>query len=188
VSTPGDRDESGRPEKAEFDQAELDRAEPERAKPEQQIMPTAAEAKAQATADPTPRPVQYGIGMLFASAVLGVLVSILVLVTRQSQIDYLVQHPPAPKLTYDDIATSVTIQAVLLIVAAVINAAFIWLFAMKVRIGDRKSRTRLTVVVLLLGLFQYIFGIRIGALGVLIGIIGLVLLYVPSVKSFFAKR
>jgi hypothetical protein len=168
--------------------AEPEQARPEKAKPAPQIMPTAAEAKAQATTDPTPRPVQYGIGMLFASAALGVIVSVLVMVTRQTQIDYLLQHPPTPKLTYDDISTSVTIQAALLIVAAVINAAFIWLFGMKVRIGDRKSRTRLTVIVLLLGLFQYIFGIRIGALGVLVGVIGLVLLYVPSVKSFFAKR
>ena len=150
-------------------------------------MPTAAEAKAAATGDPTPRPVQYGIGLLFASGAVCLLAAILVLIFRQAQIDYEVQHPPAPNLTRDAIANNVTIQAALLIVAAVINGAFIWLFGIKVRIGDRRSRTRLAVIVLLLGLFQFFFGSPISAFGVLIGIIGLVLLFLPSVKSFFAK-
>lgn len=151
-------------------------------------MPTAAEAKAVAGTDPTPRPVQYGLGMLFASGAVCLVAGILVLLFRQAQIDYQVQHPPAPNLTHDDIATSVTIQAVLLIIAAVVYAAFIWLFGMKVREGDRRSRTRLTVVVVLLGLFQFVFGSPISALGVLIAVIGLVMLFVPSVKDFFVKR
>lgn len=151
-------------------------------------MPTAAEAKAAQTTDPTPRVVQYGIGMLFASAAVCVIAALLVLLFRQAQIDYQIQHPPAPNLTHDDIAKNVTIQAVLLIVAAVINAAFIWLFGIKVRIGDRRSRTRLTVVFLLLGLFQFFFGSPISAFGVLIGIFGVVMLFVPSVKTFFVKQ
>ena len=150
-------------------------------------MPTAAEARAGAGTAPTPRPVQYGLGMLFAAGAVCLVAGILVLLFRQAQIDYQIQHPPAPNLTHDDIATSVTIQAVLLIIAAVVFAAFIWLFGMKVREGDRRSRTRLTVVVILLGLFQFVFGSPISALGVLIGVIGLVMLFVPSVKDFFVK-
>ena len=150
-------------------------------------MPTAAEARAVAGTDPTPRPVQYVLGMLFAAGAVCLVAGILVLLFRQAQIDYQIQHPPAPNLTHDDIATSVTIQAVLLIIAAVVFAAFIWLFGMKVREGDRRSRTRLTVVVILLGLFQFVFGSPISALGVLIGVIGLVMLFVPSVKDFFVK-
>ncbi|WP_133848325.1 hypothetical protein [Labedaea rhizosphaerae] len=173
MSTPGDRDESADEVKAE---------------PERPIMPTAAEAKAAQGTDPTPRPVQTAIGMLFASGAVCLIAGILVLLFRQAQIDYQVQHPPAPNLTRDDIAGNVTIQAVLLIIAAVVNAAFIWLFGIKVRIGDKRSRTRLTVIVLLLGLFQFFFGSPISAFGVLIGLIGLIMLFLPSVKSFFVKQ
>lgn len=151
-------------------------------------MPTAAEAKAVQSTEPTPRPVQTAIGFLFASGGVCLIAAILVLLFRQAQIDYQVQHPPAPGLTRDDIASNVTIQAALLIVAAVINAAFIWLFGIKVRIGDKRSRTRLTVIVVLLGLFQFFFGSPISALGVLIGLIGLIMLFVPSVKTFFVKQ
>ncbi len=152
------------------------------------IMPTAAEAQAAATGEPAPRTVQYGLGLLLASGALCLVASLLALLFRQQQIDYQIRHPPVAGLTPDDIRKNVTIQATLLIVAAVVNGAFIWLFGTKVRVGERRARIRLTVTVVLLGLFQVFFGSAISSLGVLLGIIGLILLYLPRAREFFAAE
>jgi len=135
----------------------------------------------------TPRTITAGYWLVVAGAALGVLAALYVLLNKQQLVDAAVQGNKDPKITPDMIASTVHgLLVVSLVVTVVLAALGIW-FAGKVKAGLRKSRTGLTIA-LLVGLFFQMITNTLGVVTALVAIAGLVLFYFRQSSDYLAEH
>ncbi|HVW43025.1 MAG TPA: hypothetical protein VHC18_16920 [Amycolatopsis sp.] len=137
----------------------------------------------------TPRPVQVSFWLWVVSAVVFVVGYALVFFLRGSIIDQAIKNNTNKAVTADQIRSGTTIVFAIVLVGAVCFAAMYVLFAWKARQGTRSARTVLTVLMAIALIVQLFLGLGSipTLLGTLIGLVALVLMYLPKVAPFFPK-
>ncbi|GAB2824181.1 hypothetical protein [Lentzea nigeriaca] len=135
----------------------------------------------------TPGTITAGYWLVVTGTALSVVAALYALLTKQQLIDAAVQGNKDPKATPDMIANTVNVVlTVSLVVTVVLTALAVW-FAGKVRGGLKKSRTGLTIT-LLIGLFFQMISSTTGVVMALIAITGLVLLYFRQSSDYLTER
>ncbi|MFD5824260.1 hypothetical protein [Lentzea sp. NPDC060358] len=135
----------------------------------------------------TPGTITIGYWLVVTGVALTVLAALYVLLNKQALVDAAVQGNKDQNITPDMIASTVNgLLIVSLVVTVVLGALAVW-FAGKVRGGLRKSRTGLTIT-LLIGLFFQMITNTLGVVAALIAVAGLVLLFFRQSSDYLAER
>lgn len=135
----------------------------------------------------TPGTITAGYWLVVTGAALGALASLYVLLNKQALVDAAVRGNKDPNVTPDMIASTVNgLVIVSLVVTVVLAGLSVW-FAGKVRAGLRKSRTGLTIT-LLVGLFFQMITNTLGVVTALVAVAGLVLFFFRQSSDYLARR
>jgi ABC-type Fe3+ transport system permease subunit len=137
-----------------------------------------------------PRPVQISFWLWVVAGVVQVLNYVLLVVNRQQITDAVLKGNTDQRVSADQLASGVTVAVTIALIGAVSFAALFLLFAYKARQGTRSARTVLTVLFVLGVVIQLALGllwVYVALLSVLIGLIALVLMYLPTVWPYFPK-
>jgi hypothetical protein len=136
-----------------------------------------------------PKPVQVSFWLWVVSGVVFIVGYAIIFFARQRIIDALIQNNRNTAVTADQIRSGTTVLLAVLLVGAVSFAALYVLFAYKARQGTRSARTVLTVLMAITLIFQLVlqFASFITLVGTLIGLVALVLMYLPKVTPYFPK-
>ncbi|OLR90738.1 hypothetical protein [Actinokineospora bangkokensis] len=159
----------------------------DRARREAPVMPTAAEVEAAGEGrPPAPRPVRAAFWVFLAAGVVGLVGSVLFFALRDEWAEVQIRSSQGRDLP--DMHETAKGLSWWLLVGSVMFLAFFALLAHAARRGERKARTLLVVLSVFAALFEYTIG-RVtiyGLVAALLIIIGVVLLYLPGSRAFFA--
>jgi hypothetical protein len=141
-----------------------------------------------ASIDP-PKPVQVSFWLWVASGVVFVIGYAIIFLARDRIIDQLIKASTNKAVNADQIRSGTTVLLAVLLVGAISFAALYVLFAYKARQGTRSARTVLTVLMAITLVFQLVlqFASLVTLIGTLIGLVALVLMYLPKVAPYFPK-
>lgn len=142
-----------------------------------------------AIADP-PMAVKVSFWLWVVAAVLQVLTYVLIVLDRRQITDTVLRGNTDARVSADQLASGVTVAVTLALIGAASFAALFVLFAYKARQGTRSARTVLTVLFILGAVIQFALGLvwfYAALLSVLVGVIALVLMYLPGVWPYFPK-
>jgi hypothetical protein len=149
-------------------------------------MPTAAEAAADGPDSPPPGPVRYALVTWVTTGLIGILNSIVLLVTKQEAIDRAIESNKDPKITNENIAQGYTALLWMFLIAAVVFAALFALFAYKAYGGARRARLLLTMLCLVTVAFYFlILPTPFGLMTALLAVAATVMLYLPKSAEYF---
>ncbi|KAA9165013.1 hypothetical protein FPZ12_006225 [Amycolatopsis acidicola] len=136
-----------------------------------------------------PKPVQVSFWLWVASGVVFIIGYVLMFVARNQLIDQLIKNNTDTSVSADQIRSGMTVMFAVVLVGAVSFAALYVLFAWKARQGTRSARTVLTVLMAITLVFQLAvqFASIVTLLATVIGLVGLLLMYLPNVNPYFPK-
>ncbi|NIH85871.1 hypothetical protein [Amycolatopsis granulosa] len=136
-----------------------------------------------------PRPVQVSFWLWVAAGVVLAAAYLVAFLTRQQLVDDLVRTNTNAQVTPEKIASGITVLFAMLLVGSVSFGAFFVLFAWKARQGTRSARTVLTVLLVIVLLFQVLLRTYTGIslIATLLGLVALALMYIPGVQPYFPK-
>jgi hypothetical protein len=140
-----------------------------------------------------PKPVEVSFALWVISAVVLALGFGLLLGDSDGVTERLIAGNPDPQVTADAIAAGVATLLWTLFIGGVVFGALFVLFAYKAREGTRSARSVLTVLVVVLAVFQWVIvtdmagAVAAGviALAIVLACIAVVLMYLPSVAGYF---
>ena len=95
---------------------------------------------------------------------------------------------PDKKLSDDQIRQAITTQVWVTVGFSVVLGLLAAYFVRQVRDGDRKARTRFTIVSILLLLFLFFFGNIIALAGLLLLMVALTMLFAGSVTRYLNEQ
>ncbi|MBV8931852.1 MAG: hypothetical protein JOZ47_08315 [Kutzneria sp.] len=134
-----------------------------------------------------PRVVTAGIALWGVSAVLYLGTGLGLLVYHGSLVDYASHHPPSgTKLSPQQLVDAFTVQLRVLEVAFVVLSVLAAVFTYRLWAGRRRARVALTVLGLVDLLFSLLEPSLFTQVGTVIGLVGLLLLYLPKAGAYFA--
>lgn len=116
-----------------------------------------------------------------------VLAAVLALAAKNTSIAIEIARPDK-KLTDDQIRTAITTQVWVTVGFSVVFGLLGAYFVRQTRDGDRKARTRFTIVAILLLLFLFFFGNLVALAGLLIMLVGLSLVYVGASTRYLNEQ
>lgn len=137
----------------------------------------------------TPTAVKVAFWLWVVAAVFTVAAYLSLFVLRQYYIDEQVKANTDPKATPEQIAGGATYFLLAMLIGAIVMGCLFVLFAYKAREGTRSARTVLAGLLIATVVFMILFR-RTGApflLGPLFGLIAVLLMYQPNVRSYFPK-
>jgi divalent metal cation (Fe/Co/Zn/Cd) transporter len=153
------------------------------------LSPEAVEPGTPSHGSLAPMPVKVSFWLWIASGVIYIAGYLIVLASKQTIINSIVNANKDPKISPGTIASSVTTLLWVLVIGAVVFAVLFALFAYKAREGTRSARTVLTVLFVLTLAFQFLLQLfsLVTLLAQLLALIALLLMYLPSVQGYFPK-
>lgn len=138
-----------------------------------------------------PTPVKVSFWLWVTSGVVFVLGYVLLFVVRNQVAETAIKNAKLdpPKITPDTIRSGLMLLLALLMVGAICYTLLMLLFAWKARQGTRSARTVLTIMTLISLLFQLGFGYwsPITLIGSLIGLVALLMMFLPKVTTYFPR-
>ncbi|WP_189060427.1 hypothetical protein [Longimycelium tulufanense] len=147
--------------------------------------PMPPEAGGQPAPEP-PMAVKVSFWIWIASAVIGVVMALVSVTNRDEFTEQLRRQNP--DLAEEQLRSTVNAALALSIVLAVLVAAIYVFFAVKMRAGRNWARITLTVVTLAFLVLQFAATGGIGSLGALVGLVAVVLMFLPSSNEYFQAR
>lgn len=139
----------------------------------------------------TPSPVKVSFWLWVASGVVFVLGYVMLFVLRDQAVQAAIRNTKLapPRITPDTIRAGLSLLLAMLMVGAICYALLSLLFAWKARQGTRSARTVLTIMTLLSLLFQLLSGYwsPVTLIGSLIGLVALLLMFLPKVTPYFGR-
>ncbi|WP_431878506.1 hypothetical protein [Amycolatopsis sacchari] len=141
-----------------------------------------------APVDP-PKPVKASFWLWVSSAVVFVIGYAVIFFARGRFMDDIVKANRNPAVSAEQIRSGTTVLLAVLLVGAISFAVLYTLFAYKARQGTRSARTVLTVLMAVTVVFQLVqpFANVITLLATLLGLIALLLMYLPQSNPYFPK-
>ncbi|NKQ58389.1 hypothetical protein HFP15_36610 [Amycolatopsis sp. K13G38] len=154
-----------------------------------QGLPPAPSIEGEQTPVKPPKPVEVSFWLWVVSGVVFVIGYAIMFFAKNVLIDQLVSNNTNKNVTADQIRSGTTVLLAVLLVGAVSFAALYTLFAWKARQGTRSARTVLTVLMVITLLFQLLlqFASIVTLTATLIGLVALLLMYLPKVGPYFPK-
>ncbi|WP_236789775.1 hypothetical protein [Amycolatopsis sp. GM8] len=136
-----------------------------------------------------PKPVQASFWLWAVSGVVFIVGYAIIFFARGRIVDQLIKANTNTAVHPDQIRSGTTVLLAVLLVGAVSFAALYVLFAYKARQGTRSARTVLTVLMAITVVFQLVlqFASVVTLAATLVGLIALVLMYLPNVAPYFPK-
>ena len=152
-------------------------------------MPTAAEAAiAAGGARERPAPVRYAFVVWVLAGAFGIANVVDLFVHKQQIVDVWMRTKD-PKVTNEQVVSSVTALLWMLLVAAVVFTVFFTLFAYKAQDGVRRARLLLTMLCLVsVAFYVTLMRTTFGLTAALLTLIGAAMLYLPKSNAYFAPR